>query len=178
METELRVAAPTVARVAARVAAAVVATMVVVMVAATWAVTMVVVMVAATRAVPMVAARVTATKAVAMVVVMVAATKAVAMVVVMVAAMRAVALVIAGGKEEEAEREASSVAPKAEELPVVPVGRVMTRWSASAQRQGERRRSHSARRSSFLAWRYSLGQGGEICGQTREQHITRHVRQA
>ena len=71
-----------------------------------------------------------------MVVVMVAATKAVAMVVVMVAAMRAVALVIAGGKGEEAEKEASSVAPKAEELPVVLVGRVMTRWSASAQRHG------------------------------------------
>jgi len=97
METELRVAAPTVARVAARVAAAVVATMV--------------------------AARVAAAVVATMVVVMVAATKA-------------VALVIAGGKGEEAEREASSVAPKAEELPVVPVGRVMTRWSASAQRHG------------------------------------------
>ena len=121
METELRVAAPTVARVVARVVAVVVAAMVVVMVAATRAVTMVVVTGAVTRAVAMVAG-------------MVAATRAVAMVVVMVAATRVVALVIAGGRVEEAEREASSVAPK--ELPVVPVGRLMmTRWSSSAQRR-------------------------------------------
>ena len=83
----------------------------------------------------MVVVTVAATRTVTMVAVMVAAARAVTMVVVMEAATRAVALVIAGGRGGEAEREASSVAPKAEELPVVPVGRVMTRWAASAQRR-------------------------------------------
>ena len=99
---------------------------------------MVVVKVAATRAVRMVVVKVAATRAVAMVAVTVAATRVVAMVAVTVAAPRAV---IAGGRVGEAEREASSVAPKAEELPVVPraaVGRV-TRSSPSARGWVERR---------------------------------------
>ena len=147
METELRVAAPTVARVVARVAAALVVAMVVVMVAATRAVTMVVVTVMVTRAVAMVA-------------VMVAAMRAVTMVVVMVAATRAVALVTAGGRGGEAERVASSVAPKAEELPVVPVGRVMTRWSASAPAAGSSAASPASLEVVFevvFISRYSLG---------------------
>jgi hypothetical protein len=119
METELRVAAPTVVRVVARVVA----------------VTMVVVKVTAPRAVTMVDVKVAATRAVAMVAVTVAATRVVAMVAVTVAAPRAV---IAGGRVGEAEREASSVAPKADELPVVPVGRV-TRSSPSARGWVERR---------------------------------------
>ena len=120
METELRVAAPTVVRVVARVVA----------------VTMVVVKVTAPRAVTMVDVKVAAARAVAMVAVTVAATRVVAMVVaVTVAAPRAV---IAGGRVGEAEREASSVAPKADELPVVPVGRV-TRSSPSARGWVERR---------------------------------------
>ena len=121
-ETELRVAAPTAVRVVVRVVA----------------VRMVVVKVVVTRVVTMVAVKVAATRAVRMVVVKVAATRAVAMVAVTVAALRAV---IAGGRVGEAEREASSVAPKAEELPVVPraaVGRV-TRSSPSARGWVERR---------------------------------------
>ena len=132
METELRVAAPTAVRVVARVVAV---RMVVVKVVATRVVTMVVVKVAATRAVRMVVVKVAATRAVAMVAVTVAATRVVAMVAVTVAATRAV---IAGGRVGEAEREASSVAPKAEELPVVPAGRV-TRSSPSARGWVERR---------------------------------------
>ena len=119
METELRVAAPTAVRVVVRVVA----------------VRMVVVKVVVTRVVTMVAVKVAATRAVRMVVVKVAATRAVAMVAVTVAAPRAM---ISGGRVGEAEREASSVAPKAEELPAVPVERV-TRSTPSARGWVERR---------------------------------------
>ena len=131
METELRVAAPTAVRVVAR---GVAVRMVVVKVVATRVATMVAVKVAATRAVRMVVVKVAATRAVAMVAVTVAATRVVAMVAVTVAAPRAV---IAGGRVGEAEREASSVAPKAEELPVVSGG--VTRSSPSARGWVERR---------------------------------------
>ena len=149
--TELRGAAPTAARVVARVAAARVAEEVwaemavlaeaelraaapmetELRVAAPTAVRVV----ARVVAVRMVVVKVVATRVVTMVVVKVAATRAVVMVAVTVAATRAV---IAGGRVGEAEREASSVAPKAEELPVVPAGRV-TRSSPSARGWVERR---------------------------------------
>ena len=132
METELRVAAPTAVRVVVRVVAV---RMVVVKVVVTRVVTMVAVKVAATRAVRMVVVKVAATRAVAMVAVTVAATRVVAMVAVTVAVPRAV---IVGGRVGEAEREASSVAPKAEELPAVPVERV-TRSTPSARGWVERR---------------------------------------
>ena len=155
--TELRGAAPTAARVVARVTAARVAEEVwaemavlaeaelraaapmetELRVAAPTAVRVVARVVAGR----MVVVKVAATRAVAMVAVTVAATRVVAMVAVTVAAPRAV---IAGGRVGEAEREASSVAPKAEELPVVPVGRV-TRSSPSARGWVERRlRVHGA----------------------------------
>ena len=136
--TELRGAAPTAARVVARVAAARVAEEV-------WAEMAVLAEAELRAAAPMetelrvaapTAVRVVArVVAVRMVVVKVVATRVVTMVAVTVAAPRAV---IAGGRVGEAEREASSVAPKAEELPVVPVGRV-TRSSPSARGWVERR---------------------------------------